>query len=94
MASIHEVPRCPSVSGFCLAREATDNLGFEVYATLVMFIWGAEPGDRLALERVQTGFLLESTGGALSDTGVGIDQEHLRQLRERLEILRRIRPEE
>ena len=94
MASIHEGPQCPLASGYCLAREAADSLGSEVYETLMTFIWGAEPGARLVLERGQTDFSLELSGGARTGPGAGMDPEHMRQFRKRLERLRRIGPEE
>lgn len=92
MASILSRPLCPLASGYCLARETADRLGSEVYETLMMFVWGAEPGARLVLEKGQTDFSLELSGGARTGLGAGIDPKHLRQLREMLERLRRIRP--
>lgn len=47
MASIQEGSQCPIASSYCLAREAADSLGSEVYETLMTFIWGAESGARL-----------------------------------------------
>ena len=88
-----EGPLCPLASGYCLTRKAADNLGSEIYEILMTFIWGAEPGARLVLGRGQTDFSLELSGGPRTGPGAGIDQEHMRQLRQRLESLRRIRPE-
>ncbi len=94
MVSIHEGSQCPLASGYCLAREAADRLGVEVYAVMMTFICEAELGASLVLERIRTGFSLETSEGALTGPVVGMDPEHMRQLREMLERLRRLRPEE
>ena len=72
MASIYEGPQCPKASGYCLAREAADSLGSEVYETLMTLIRGAEPGARLVLERGQTDFSPGHSGAPRT----GIDSDH------------------
>lgn len=94
MVHIQEESQCPPASGYCLAREAADHLGVEVYAVMMTFICEAEPGASLVLERTRTGFSLQTSEGAPTGPVVGMDPEHMRQLRETLERLRRIRPEE
>ncbi len=94
MVSIQEESQCPLASGYCLAREAADRLGVAVFAVMMTFICAAEPGASLVLERIRTGFSLQTSEGALTGPVVGMGPEHMRHLRERLEILRRIIREE
>ena len=84
MANSQEGSKCPLAYEYCLAREATDSMGREVYETLMTFIWEAEPGARLVLERGQTDFSFELSGGAQTGLGTEIDLEHMRQLQQRL----------
>ena len=94
MASIQGESQCPPASGYCLARDAADSLGIEVYETLMTFIWGAEPESRLILEKGRTAFSVEISGAPRTGPDSEIDSEHMRQLRERLKTIRKIRPEE
>ena len=80
-------PNCPDLFGDCLVYGSTQRLGLEIYEALMAFIWSAEAGSRLTLQKNKDEFTLQITGAVYRSGDTLMDVNDLRQLRHKLDSL-------
>ena len=71
----------------CLAYDSSQRLGLEIYEALMTFIWRAEAGSRLTLQKNKDEFTLQITGAVYRSGGTLVNVNDLRQLRHKLDSL-------
>lgn len=54
-------PDCSAVQGVCLAYDVGRELGIDVASAMMAFIFGAEEGARLTIQRNRSGFSVQVT---------------------------------
>ena len=80
-------PHCPALYGNCLVYDSTQRLGLEIYEALMTFIWSAEAGSRLTLQKNKDEFTLQITGAVYRSGGTLVNMNDLKQLRHKLDSL-------
>ncbi len=78
-------PNCPALRGNCPVYDSTRRLGLEIYEALMTFIWRAEAGSRLTLQKNKDEFTLQITGAVYRSGGTTVNVNDLRQLRLKLD---------
>ena len=78
-------PHCESLGGICPLYDMSALMGVSVFDAFMTFLWSAEPGARLTLQRNRDEFTLQVTGAVQRGGGEVISLEQLRQMRTRLD---------
>ena len=80
-------PYCAMIEGTCLPYEMGQFLGGNIQSALLTFIFGAEQGARLILQKNHDGFTIQVTEAVQKATAEGFGLPEVRALRRRLELL-------
>ncbi|MBI1885446.1 MAG: hypothetical protein HYS09_03905 [Chloroflexi bacterium] len=79
-------PYCADIEGTCLAYDMGRQLGASIESTLFSFIFSAEEGARLILQRNREGFTIQVTGAVQRTEGETFGRAEARALRRRLDL--------
>ena len=85
MAQPNEWPNCDQIEGICPLYEMSQKSGVSILDALMTFIWSAEPGARLTLQKNRDEFTLQVTGAVQRSGGEVIGLEQLKIIRARLD---------
>jgi hypothetical protein len=78
-------PHCDNVGGICLGYDLSRRAGRLTFQELLSFIWTAEEGARLTLQKNRDGFSLQVTGGIHRPPIDEMDLAFLRDVRKTLD---------
>ena len=78
-------PHCEDLGSVCPLYDMSALIGTSAFDALMAFLWSAEPGARLTLQRNRDEFTLQVTGAVQRGGGEVISLEQLRQMRTRLD---------
>ena len=78
-------PHCESLGGICPLYDMSALMGVSVFDAFMTFLWSAEPGARLTLQRNRDEFTLQITGAVQRSGGEVISLEQLKSIRARLD---------
>lgn len=78
-------PNCESIEGKCPLFEISQLTGLSILDALLTFLWSAEPGARLTLQKNRDEFTLQVTGAVKRSQGDVISLEHLQKFREMMQ---------
>lgn len=77
----HEDPtRCESLGGACPLYDMSALMGASVFDAFMTFLWSAESGARLTLQRNKDEFTLQVTGAVQRSDGATISLEQLQDI--------------
>lgn len=78
-------PFCPYIDGNCLGHDTSQRTGPATYDELMTFIWTAEEGSRLTLQKNRNGFSIQVTGALHRPPVDATDLAFLRDVRKTLD---------
>ena len=78
-------PHCESLAGICPLYDLSALLGVSVFDAFMTFLWSAEPGARLTLQKNRDEFTLQVTGAVQRSGSEVISLEQLKSIRARLD---------
>ncbi len=81
-------PYCANIEGTCLAYDTVRNLGAGVQSTLLSFIFAAERGARLILQKNNEGFTVQITGSVQTTQQQKFGLAEARAVRKHLDQMR------
>ena len=85
MSQQQDWPHCESLGGICPLYDMSALMGTTVFDAFMTFLWSAEPGARLTLQRNRDEFTLQVTGAVQRSGGEEISLEQLKSIRTRLD---------
>ena len=78
-------PHCESIGGICPLYDLSALMDATVFEALITFLWSAEPGARLTLQKNRDEFTLQITGAVQRGGGAVNSLEQLKSIRARLD---------
>ncbi len=78
-------PHCESLEGICPVYDMSALMGARVFEALMTFLWSAESGARLTLDKKLDDFTLQITGSVLRGGGEVISLEQVKDIRARID---------
>ena len=80
MVQPNEWPYCDQIEGVCPLYEMSQKTGASILDALMSFIWSAEPGSRVTLQKNRDELTLQVTGAVQRSGGEALDLEQLRTI--------------
>lgn len=78
-------PHCESLGGICPLYDLSALLGVSVFDAFMTFLWSAEAGARLTLQKNRDEFTLQVTGAVQRSGSEVISLDQLQSIRARLD---------
>ena len=78
-------PHCEDLGSICPLYDMSALIGTSAFDALMAFLWSADPGARLTLQRNRDEFTLQVTGAVQRSGGDVLSLEQLQIIRTRLD---------